>query len=177
MSFTFKGDANRGADLEKIPSGAVRGEVWFHVPYLGAVRDALHGQGGITLVAMIVLGGYAVAQLGGGLRDRRHKGSEKQDLTIGRPVVLAELRTPADQTPADLARGWGALLLEADAETVTLLIAPPTDGLNAAMELLANQDPVRVELWEAGSVLAGTSRPAPEPNADSDETTADHVSG
>ncbi len=34
---------------------AVRGQVWFHVPYLGAVRDGLHGRGGIALVAMLVL--------------------------------------------------------------------------------------------------------------------------
>ncbi len=45
LSFTFKGDANRGADLDRIPSEAVRGEVWFHVPYLGSIRDGLHGQG------------------------------------------------------------------------------------------------------------------------------------
>ncbi len=178
LSFTFKGDANDAADLEQIPSDAVRGEVWFHVPYLGAIRDGLHGQGGITLVVMILLGGYAVTQLSGGLKDRRRKGDgEKRSVAIGRPAALAQLRTPPDESPTDLARRWGALLLDQDEETVTLLIVPPDDGMAAALELLATQDPVRVEVWDADSVLTGVARPAPQPQRDSDETEADHVSG
>jgi signal peptidase len=40
-TFTTKGDANRGADSDPVPAAAVRGRVWFHVPMLGRLRDAL----------------------------------------------------------------------------------------------------------------------------------------
>src|SRR4051812_26579357 len=32
--FTFKGDANRGPDVQPVPATAIRGKVWFHVPHL-----------------------------------------------------------------------------------------------------------------------------------------------
>jgi signal peptidase I len=78
ITFTFKGDANRGADIDPIPATAIRGQVWFHVPYLGTIRDGLqsHGTRGLTLAAvLLLLGGYSVVQIVGGLRDRRRKGT------------------------------------------------------------------------------------------------------
>lgn len=71
ITFTFKGDANRVADLDPVPATAIRGQVWFHVPYLGTVRDALqsHGMRGLVLaVVLVLLGGYSVSQLYGGVR-------------------------------------------------------------------------------------------------------------
>lgn len=70
--FTFKGDANRVPDSAPVVSGQVRGKVWFHVPYLGTIRDGLKKPGGMLLVGTMLLAGYAVAQLGGGLKDRRN---------------------------------------------------------------------------------------------------------
>jgi signal peptidase I len=81
VTFTFKGDANRGADIDPIPATAIRGQVWFHVPYLGTVRDGLqsHGTRGLTLAAvLLLLGGYSVVQIVGGLRDRRRKGARSE---------------------------------------------------------------------------------------------------
>ena len=78
VTFTFKGDANRGADIDPIPATAIRGQVWFHVPYLGTIRDGLqsHGTRGLTLAAvLLLLGGYSVVQIVGGLRDRRREGT------------------------------------------------------------------------------------------------------
>ena len=88
-TFVFKGDANRGADIDPVPATAIRGAVWFHVPYVGAVRDALHGKAGLTLIAILVLGGYALSQVAGAIRDR--KAPARSDRTV---VVLVELRSP-----------------------------------------------------------------------------------
>ncbi|HET8614197.1 MAG TPA: signal peptidase I [Actinomycetales bacterium] len=76
VTFTFKGDANRGADMTPIPATAIRGQVWFHVPYLGSIRDALqsHGTRGLVLAGVLVfLGGYSVVQIATGLREGRRK--------------------------------------------------------------------------------------------------------
>jgi signal peptidase len=71
VTFIFKGDANRGPDTSPVPSTAIRGKVWFHVPYVGAFRDALHTKGGVEGVLMLLLAGYALMQAAGLLRDRR----------------------------------------------------------------------------------------------------------
>ena len=70
-TYTFKGDANRGADLDPVVPDQIRGEVWIHVPYLGTIRDTLHGGTGLTLVAALLLAGYALTQLAAGVRERR----------------------------------------------------------------------------------------------------------
>jgi signal peptidase len=70
-TFTFKGDANRGADIDPVPATAIRGKVWFSVPYLGTIRDAVHTKGVLFLVAVIGLVGYALFQLASALKERR----------------------------------------------------------------------------------------------------------
>jgi signal peptidase len=75
-TFTFKGDANRAADIDPVPATAIRGQVWFHVPYLGTIRDALqsHGMRGLVLAAvLVILGGYSLFQIYSGLRDSARK--------------------------------------------------------------------------------------------------------
>lgn len=82
VTFTFKGDANRGADITPIPATAIRGQVWFHVPYLGTIRDGLqsHGTRGLVLaVVLSLLGGYSLLQIVGGVRDARRKGRGAPD--------------------------------------------------------------------------------------------------
>ncbi|MGN6130946.1 MAG: hypothetical protein ACTHOK_11460, partial [Nocardioidaceae bacterium] len=175
-SFTFKGDANRGADIKPVPAGAIRGKVWFHVPYIGAIRDALHGKGGITLVAMLACAGYALSQLSGAFEDRKktRKDTPAQEdaeadasvVKLGRPVLLVVLSVHAlahlgGMTPADAARQWGGLLLAHTEDECTLLIAPPVDGLVAAEELLATFDPVSIRRLESPA-LADTVPLAPE---------------
>ncbi len=68
--FTFKGDANRGPDLKPVVPGQIRGKVWFHVPWLGRVRDDLK-TGGFMLLAVILLIGYSVTQGVSGIRESR----------------------------------------------------------------------------------------------------------
>lgn len=160
-SFTFKGDANRGADIDPVSAKAIRGQVWFHVPYLGSIRDGLHGKGGVTLVGMLVLGGYALSQLSGAFRDRKDSPApEAEPVPLGRTLVLATLPVAAlaEQTglaPDHAARQWGAILLDQDDQNLRLLIAPAEGGVVAAVELLETFDPVELQVCEAPRLLAG----------------------
>lgn len=92
--FTFKGDANRGADITPVPAAAIRGKVWFHVPYLGAIRDAIHTKGGMAGIGMILLAIYAMVQLTGGLKERRAAKSPPplEDAIVSDAAVAAEAR-------------------------------------------------------------------------------------
>jgi signal peptidase len=75
-TFTFKGDANRGADIDPVPASMVRGKVWFHVPYLGTIRDFLStptGRVAIVGVVAAMLAGYSIRQFAEALRERKAK--------------------------------------------------------------------------------------------------------
>lgn len=54
-SFTTKGDANRGEDAEPVTAEALRGRVWFSVPYLGRVRDVVSSPSGIVAILTLVV--------------------------------------------------------------------------------------------------------------------------
>jgi signal peptidase len=77
--FTFKGDANRGPDIAPVPATAIRGKVWFHVPYLGSFRDAIHTKRGVGAIATILLAIYALFQLGSWFGDRRKSAGSSMD--------------------------------------------------------------------------------------------------
>lgn len=79
-TFTFKGDANRGPDLDPVVAAQIRGRLWFHVPYLGAIRDDLQSGSGKLAVLIVILGGYALSQLGAGLRERH--GEREQEHAV-----------------------------------------------------------------------------------------------
>jgi signal peptidase len=68
-TFTFKGDANRVADPVPVPASAIRGKVWFDVPYLGLLS---HGalRSGALLLGVLGLGAYSIFQLSAGRRER-----------------------------------------------------------------------------------------------------------
>jgi signal peptidase len=160
-SFVFKGDANRGADLDPVSANAIRGKVWFHVPYLGAVRDGLHGKGGITLLGMLVLGGYALSQLSGALRDRK---DDVVQIQLDRTLVLATLpvATVAERSclSADEAvRQWGAILLEQDSQVVRVLVVPSKEGVVAAVEHLRTFEPVELVVCEAPTLTGEPAAP------------------
>jgi signal peptidase len=89
-TFTFKGDANRGPDITPVPATAIRGKVWFHLPYLGAARDSLHTRGGIEGVAMLALLVFAAYQLRGWRADRRHPPSAASTPVTPAQVVLTD---------------------------------------------------------------------------------------
>lgn len=60
ISFITKGDNNGGPDLEPVPAGAVRGQVWFDVPYVGYVAEFAQRP---TLLALLLMGGGLVVGL------------------------------------------------------------------------------------------------------------------
>lgn len=80
--YTFKGDANRGPDTDPVVAAQIRGKVWFHVPFLGQIRDDLKTPRGITLALAVVLAGYAVSELSSGVRERRHPRPEEADRVL-----------------------------------------------------------------------------------------------
>jgi signal peptidase len=144
-TFTFKGDANRGPDLNPVPATAIRGKVWFHVPYLGSIRDALHTKGGLAGVAMLLLAGYALYQGASALRDRgRPQPSEnfdnlELDLDRAQPqfALLMQLRRDAfaGLAPEAVARSLGVALVESDDDKFTLLAAH-AERARDALELI-----------------------------------------
>lgn len=159
ISFVFKGDANRARDLEPIAAPNVRGKVWFHVPYLGSIRDALNGKAGLSLLATLVLGGYAVTQLASAVRDRRRarrtadptpRGEVETPLVSDRPVVVAEL--PCLEADAeDLARILGATVLSASASTCTLLATSTPDEMDDLLARLASHGATGIRVIDAGT--------------------------
>ena len=199
VSFTFKGDANRGPDMDPVPATAIRGEVWFHVPYLGAIRDSLHGKAGLSLLAMLVLGGYALSQVAGAMKDRRSTRraaqqpasssselGDGQQLSFDQTLILVTLPTAemSGMTPAEAARQWGAVLLASDSESFTVLLAQPRESAIGALELLVHFNPISIRISEGPNVVVGRT-PGPEmmrliDSADdltfsTDERTQDHA--
>lgn len=85
VTFTFQGDANRGPDITPVPASAIRGKVWFHVPYLGAIRDSIqsHGMRAVALLLAIVgLAGFALSQLVSAARARKRARSATLRLEV-----------------------------------------------------------------------------------------------
>lgn len=74
-TFVTQGDANTVADQEPVREVQVRGALWYHLPWLGYLNSALTGpQRGIaTIVAVALLGGYALTMFGGAALDRRRR--------------------------------------------------------------------------------------------------------
>lgn len=140
VMFTFKGDANRGEDIVPVPATAIRGKVWFHVPYLGAIRDTLHTRGGMSGLAMLLLIGYVGVQLAGARRDKTvSDGAVDKDETkvftrvhvsqSPRSVVMATIPTASFAPLASEVRervGAGLIIATTD-DSVTVLL--PDDGL------------------------------------------------
>jgi signal peptidase len=165
-TFTFKGDANPTPDLDPVVSGQIRGQVWFDVPYLGAVRDALHGKGGVTLLFMLVLAGYAISQTTSGLREQH---TNPSSFSIERPIVLAVLDKPTlaaatGRSATQAALVWSGLLMQEDGHSATVLLAPPVGGLDACLEEINSSRPTQLLVLSggevSGSVLADAHVPA-----------------
>ena len=71
--FWTKGDANDAVDAAPVRAVQVRGELWYAVPYLGFAGRVLQPDVRrlLTLLAVLGLLGYAVAQFVGAARERR----------------------------------------------------------------------------------------------------------
>jgi signal peptidase len=139
ITFTFKGDANRGADITPVPATAIRGQVWFHVPYIGAIRDGLqsHGTRGLVLAVVLVgLGGYSVFQVVGGVRQQRRGSSDDASADASAAAELTDGETQtlavplgsdalAGVHPTDVARVLGGTVTERDGVLQLTFVGSP----------------------------------------------------
>jgi signal peptidase len=156
-TFTFKGDANRGPDITAVPAGAIRGKVWFHVPYLGTWRDSISGpMGRVVVIAVVVLmlGGYSVRQIRESLRDR--KAASEVDTT---PLVFELAPGAFDGT---------------DPAFVASLLQGELEPFGGGFRLSFDADERRREVL--AELLAPYVRPlTDEPTAESVETAVEEV--
>ena len=97
LSFVTKGDANRGADLDPVPAGAVRGRVIYHVPHVGRLAETVRSPLGALALVVVPCSVYIFFQARQLLRQR----SDRE------PVVAAAL--PASETVPE--RGVARALL------------------------------------------------------------------
>lgn len=73
-TFTFRGDRNPVPDPTPVPASAIRGEVWFDVPFIGTLRQQLgQSRPTVVLIGVVALGAYSVWQFGSVWRDRRRQ--------------------------------------------------------------------------------------------------------
>jgi signal peptidase len=76
--YTTKGDANDVADVEQVAAVQVRGELWYHVPFLGYVAALLTGgqRQGIAVAGAAALAAYAAWQVVQARRERRRRSGD-----------------------------------------------------------------------------------------------------
>ena len=60
-SFVFKGDNNSDADPEAILPLQIKGDVWYSIPYVGWVNNAINGSNRTWIVPIIAVGLFAYA--------------------------------------------------------------------------------------------------------------------
>ncbi|MGH3435639.1 MAG: signal peptidase I [Sciscionella sp.] len=53
--FTTKGDANNVADDRPVAASQIRGKLWYHIPYIGTVRNVVDSRNGLLLIGGVVL--------------------------------------------------------------------------------------------------------------------------
>ena len=126
------------------------------MPWLGSVREALHGRGGVTLVLTLLLAGYAVSQLSAGWRERRTDDrATRHEVVLGTTLVLAELDAGElgrfGQELDDLVHRWRGLVLDRGEHQLQVLLAPTEADLPLTLGALALVHPRRVLVAEPGS--------------------------
>ena len=67
---TTKGDANEKNDISKVAYLNVEGKVIFHIPQLGYLAAPLSSMTGKIALALIILAGYILTEVGSSLRKR-----------------------------------------------------------------------------------------------------------
>lgn len=125
LQLTTRGDANDDDDLP-VPAAAVRGQLWYSVPWVGYASDLLRGSvGGLPerVVAVLLAGAgllvYACCQVAAVVRDRRRE-------------------APA-RTAAAGAVGWTGRTASRELAVVTLEVGDDldVDALERALEACA----------------------------------------
>ncbi|ASK65509.1 signal peptidase I [Brachybacterium avium] len=96
VRFTTQGDANNTPDPEPVRPAQVRGKVWYAVPYLGWVNQAVDGQTRSWAIPVLagVLFLYAAWTVGSGVRDRRRAKRER----VERDASSRESSSPPPRT-------------------------------------------------------------------------------
>lgn len=81
VTFTTQGDANGSPDAEPVLPVQVRGTVWYAIPWLGWVNQAVNGSARSWLIPLAAgaLFVYAAGMLVSGLRDRYVRRSPASD--------------------------------------------------------------------------------------------------
>jgi hypothetical protein len=124
--------------MDPVPAANVRGEVWFHVPYLGSIRDFLNtGFGRIAVVsfALLLLIGYAAAQLVKTIRQKpAPRDSEDRDEIVSVIVAADAFHTTSARSVANL---LGAEYHEAGSGRVALAFSGSPERVHAFRALLA----------------------------------------
>jgi signal peptidase len=153
-TYTFKGDANPTADIFPVSAKQIRGKVLLHVPYLGAIRDALHTRGGIAGVAVLLLSGYAIAQVASARRDKKEAERDVPEQPLPLVVIdancfalqtlvvtlrLSEFEGLPAGTVADMLR---MNLVEAGHHTFTVAATREPEELERLADVLAPFEPV-----------------------------------
>lgn len=89
LSFTTKGDNNGVADENAILPEQIQGTVWYSVPWIGYLNNAVGGGGKTWLVIglAVLLFAYAGWQFIGGLFDRKGKKAEDTEADAASPTV------------------------------------------------------------------------------------------
>lgn len=101
-----RGDANEDPDPERVREVQVQGELWYSIPYLGHVNNAITGSQRQTAVLVVsaLLVGYAAYMFVGALRDRRRRRTEvilpKDPQIDGPPGTIEMAGTTAPAVPA-----------------------------------------------------------------------------
>jgi signal peptidase len=171
-TYIFKGDANRGPDVEPIVPDRIIGEVWFHVPHLGTIRDGLAGSGGVTLVGILLLGGYAASQIRTGMRQRR---GVLQTLPVDRRIIAARFARGAELDPRSLPSHWGALLVHEDSDGFALLVVPQRDAFDLVLTQVRAHSPTAVTVTApSGHVTLPPPDDTPAEASEKERTGAEH---
>lgn len=82
VTFRTKGDANERADRKPVPAGDVRGQLEWHVPYLGSVLRLLMWPTGVILLVALPSLALVINEVIG----RRHSRSERHCPNCGAAV-------------------------------------------------------------------------------------------
>lgn len=94
--FVMRGDANSADDQAPVKAVQVRGEVWYSIPYLGWVNNAVNGENRVWVIPVIAGGlflyaGYALASSIAS-KTRRGRSGRRADVTD--PDVAAVSANP-----------------------------------------------------------------------------------
>ena len=68
---TTKGDANENRDISKVTYNNVEGKMIFHIPRLGFIAAPLSSTIGKISVALIILAGYLLTEVGSAIRKKQ----------------------------------------------------------------------------------------------------------